>query len=356
MRKTVALAVAAGTLGLLCWLLGPDSRGTRVVGSSPVAEEDETGEVLLAEQPSPSSSEPAASSPRSGEEHAHRSVIAPVRSAPRASAPVRGRLIVAESGDPIAEVFSVRLRTLDLEHKEELLTGDDGTFTSARSYAAGVLLARVKAPDGRELVDHEARFEPSSPDDWLVPVPSRSYPTFARGTVVDRRGAPLGEVPVRLLPLGAALPWIETLSDEHGRFELRNLQGGGQRLFLQGIWERSTIDVQLHAGANELGALALDEPRARLLVRFLCPDAVDFPSALLVVHPAASALAVTFSSWTADDLGNGAYELPLERIPAGTCRVEIEGLDGRSYAPDRAVIEVPGELEIRVSGRAGPGR
>jgi hypothetical protein len=265
---------------------------------------------------------------------------------------------VAETGDPIEESLVVRLRTLDLERKEELFTNPDGSFVSATAYRSGVLLALVKARDGRELADHEAGFDPAANEEWLVRIPSQEYPTLVRGTVVDRRGDPVAEVPVRIVARAHGGTWDEVLSGRNGLFELNDLRAGSYALLVHGLWRPAEpIDLVLRAGRERArrrrgrrdarrGAAGPLRVRGRFggssggARRGTARGSAARGAVLLVLRGRSAAEASSSSASRA--------------FPAGRAALSVESLDGRTYALAPERVRVPGVIEIRVSERRVP--
>ncbi|NOT31349.1 MAG: carboxypeptidase regulatory-like domain-containing protein, partial [Planctomycetes bacterium] len=362
-RRALALVLLAFLLAGAWCLARPEPRAALVLVDVPEAGGEDPSEVELAEpvrvaaeSTTDSGLDPTAA--REARAAGQRTKLTPGRRAePASRAAVRGRLVVAETGDPIEGAFPVRLRTLDLEHKESLWTRPDGSFTSAGEFERGVLLARVQDEKGRELVDHEGLFEPKATEEWRVPVPARAYPTLARGRVLDRRGNPLAEVRVQLVPLDASRPYAEKLSDEDGSFSLVGLRAGTFRLHLQGVWARSEPAlVSLRGGTNELGERVLVEPDgAGLVVRFVPVEQGRWPDAVLALRSKASPYEVLYGTGMAEELASGLFELRLGRIPAGECTLTIQSRDGCLYEPLQHTFTPPAEVEIQVRGGGGEG-
>ncbi|HEX6884964.1 MAG TPA: carboxypeptidase-like regulatory domain-containing protein [Planctomycetota bacterium] len=267
--------------------------------------------------------------------------------------PVRGRLVVDDTGDPIEAVLGLRLRTIDLALNEELVTRPDGSFAGRVAFPRTRLLALVKDEQGRELIDHEAPFDPELREEWLVPLP---YPTSASGRLVDRRGEPLEQASVALLGRRAELAFVEDVTDGDGRFLLEGLRAGPYRLLLQGPWSRSAQEITLRAGPNELGDLVLAEPDgADVLVELVLAEPGPWPDAWLELRTEGDERVRRFGTFDAEALGAGRYRLQLPGIPRRPHELAVHAFDGRRYEPARAVIEPPATLELRVQGALDPG-
>ncbi len=352
MRRAAVWVLIALSLLSLLWLNRSRTRLERTPSASP--------STSPAAAPAPLSSspdDPASASP----------VVEPLAPAGRTTltsaaeprARVRGRLVVAETGDPIRAVLPLSLRRLDLSQPESLSTQPDGTFTSAQEFPPGRLRARVEDEDGQELVEHEADFDPRAEGEWIVPIPARAYPTYVRGRVVDRRGEPLAKALARLVPLRALDALVEATADQDGRFELRGLQAGTWRFHVQGPWTRSDpAALTLSAGPNELGTIVLPEPLdAPLVLRFESAGGPARPQAWVVLRRQDGVGVQLDSAARAEAGPDGIFELRLERVPAEPCTLSLESLDGRVYEPERARVTPPATVRVRVSGaarRVGP--
>lgn len=362
-RRALTLVLLALLFAGAWWLARPEPRSANEPLPGPVAEGNRLSEAELVEPargaaesaPEPGADARAAPAARDAGRRTKLAPGRPPEPAPRSA--VRGRLVVAETGDAIEEALAVHLRTIDLVREESLVTRLDGTFTSAGEFERGVLLARVQDENGHELMDHEALFDPQATEEWRVPVPARAYPTLARGRVVDRRGNPLAEVRVQLVPLDASQPYAEKLSDEEGSFTLVGLRAGTFRLHLQGVWARSEPAlVSLRAGTNELGERVLAEPDGPgLVVRFAPAQRGRWPDAVLALRSKASPYEVLYGTGMAEELASGVFELRLGRIPAGGCTLTIHSRDGCLYEPRQHTFTPPAEVEVAVRGGGGEG-
>ena len=294
---------------------------------------------------------------------------------------VRGRVVVLETGDPIEAVLDLRLRTLDLRASESLVTNSDGTFTSHRAFRSGVLLALVQSPEGRELVDHEAPFDPASPEEWLVPVSNNQWPTLASGRVVDRLGRPIEEAQVTLLELSKPrIPAFERgdswgqstlqdlmrageykafsrgLTDEGGRFTAGDLHAGRYRLDAHGHWARAaSSEVVLRTGPNELGEIVVDEPvGAEVTVRLVLEQPELALEPVFEFEPAEGGPVRRFLSDPAEWNDDGSLTVRIPEIPARRYELRVRPHDGGVYQPEHLSVVPPATVEFHV--KAGSAR
>jgi len=349
-RRVLVAVLVLALLGLLWIARTPAERsdGPRL-GPAPVAAR--VPATLL--RPPPVAE---AAAPGAGARGAARPARAPgerKRAPVLPTGPVHGRLVVADTGDPIEALLTLRLRTIDLATSEEFVTRPDGSFAGRVAFPRTRLLALVKDAEGRELVDHEAPFDPEAEEEWLVPL---AYPTSAQGRLIDRRGEPLDQAFVALIGRRAELPFVEDVCDPGGRFLLEDLRAGPYRLILQGPWSRSTQEITLRAGPNELGDLVLAEPDgADVVVELVLAEPGPWPDAWLELHGERDERVRRFGTFDGEDLGGGRYRLRLPGIPRGRHELVVHAFDGRRYEPARLALEPPATLELRVHGAAEPG-
>jgi hypothetical protein len=278
------------------------------------------------------------------------------RNSAAAVAPIRGRVVIAGTDYAVEAVLSVRLRTLDLLRSESLVTRPDGSFEGKRLFPRTRVLALVKDPDGRELVDHEALFDPTAEGDWLVPVPAARWPTFATGRVVDRRGTPLDNVRVSLVGLEEGLGLVECRSVEAG-FKLENgLRPGRYRLLLQGAFARAQpCEVAIRAGPNDLGDRVLAEPAP---AGDLCVHFVDeerrWPQARFELRSEGDGRVQPFDCSDAKRRDDLSFEVCVPGLPAGRYALAVRALDGRTYESASLTVSPPATVEVRVHGAEAP--
>jgi hypothetical protein len=262
-------------------------------------------------------------------------------------APVRGRLLISATGDPLDEVLRLRLRTGDVTQVEDLITAPDGTFVTTSEFPRGLLLLKVFRPNGEQAADLEGAFDPAAPEEWVVRVP---WPTFVHGTVLDRAGQSLPRVEVALVPRRAGAPILEGRT-RHGEFSLQGLQPGSYTLHLWIGLEGHALELDVRRGPNELGELRIPfgetsgEVRGRLVAHDGAPEA----RVLLLSQPEDLVAAVEAE---ADPTRPDTSTFLFRNVPAGRHRLEILACDGRRYEPQGLAVEPnAAELEFLATGR-----
>jgi hypothetical protein len=361
MRFGLFLGLAV-LLGALAWLARSSARGPGPRTAAREAEAREAGELeLLAPEVPPGESRGDSSGAEGERDPSTRGRSSATRApkAEAAAAAVRGRVVVAETGDPVEAVLDLRLRTIDLLRSEDLRTRPDGSFVGQTLFRRSVLLALVRTEEGRELVDHEALFDPRAEGEWLVRVPERAWPTFAFGTVVDRRGEPLAGAAVRLVPLAAGLAPADGESGRDGFVHLRPLRAGRYRLHADGRWARAEpVELELRTGPNELGLLVVPEPEpGGDLVLTIESDSpgVPFCGFELTDMAAAGGRRQRFDSTLGHVTEGGKLRLAVSDLPAGRYALEVRALDGRGYEPASLRFSPPARLELRATGAGHAG-
>jgi hypothetical protein len=104
----------------------------------------------------------------------------PARAAgPSRRGAIRGQLRIAGTEDVLDEVLTVRLRMGDLSVKETVQSAPDGSFRTRRPFRRGFVLAEVLRPADDPAIECEAYFDPSSEEEWILPVP---WPNFVRAS------------------------------------------------------------------------------------------------------------------------------------------------------------------------------
>jgi len=255
-----------------------------------------------------------------------------------ASAPprarIRGRVVMEDTLEPLAQVLSIRLRTVDLALIDAVETLSDGSFVSHRTFVAGGVLAHVRTAEGRELVDHEGHFDPGSSEPWLVLVPEAEFPTSVSGRVVDLSGDPAGGVMVFCgRPSGP-----ESLSeypclgetDAEGAFEIHGLAPGSWELRADGGHAHSsTLALELSRGEFEAGTLVLPSPGA--LRGRLVADVE--PRAYFFVREIGTGRELWLDDRSEEAASSGVRPFRITGLPAGEYEISLVPLDGRNYEP-----------------------
>jgi len=264
---------------------------------------------------------------------------------------IRGRVVMADTLEPLEAVLSVRLRTVDLGLVDPVETEPDGSFVSRRAFPEGGVLARVCTAEERELVDHEGRFEPSSTEPWLVRVPGSEFPTSARGRVVDLAGDPVSGAMVHCVPPAPTPeePWLGE-ADADGAFEIQELTPGAWELQAVARHVRGSAQVfALSRGENDLGTLVLPSPGA--LCGVLVADVE--PRTHFLVRELGTGRELSVQEDPSEDvLDDGVHPFRISGLPAGEYELSLLPLDGRSYEPASLRASPPASgLEFRaVSG------
>jgi hypothetical protein len=273
---------------------------------------------------------------------------------------IRGRVVMADTLEPLEGVLSVRLRTADLGLVDPVETQPDGSFVSKRAFPEGGVLARVCTAEDRELVDHEGRFDPSSTEPWVVLVPGSEFPTSARGRVVDLAGDPVSvsvvySVPYAPMQPGAGAgagqppppeePWPGE-PDEHGEFTILGLTPGAWELWAVGRYVRGPAQVfALSRGENDLGILVLPSPGA--LCGRLVADVE--PRAHFLVHELGTERELSLQEDPSEDgLADGVHPFRISGLPAGEYELSLLPLDDQNYEPASLRVRPPASgLEFR---------
>jgi hypothetical protein len=259
---------------------------------------------------------------------------------------VRGRLLIAATGDPLDEVLRLRLRTGDVSQVEDLTTAPDGTFASTTEFPRGLLLLKVFRPNGERAADLEGAFDPAAPEEWLVHVP---WPTFVHGTVLDRAGQSLPRVEVALVPRRAGAPILEGRTRD-GEFSLQGLRPGGYTLYLRIGLESHALELDVRRGPNELGELRLPfgETSGEVRGRLSAPDGAPEARVLLLGEREDLAAAVEAE---ADPTRPDTSTFLFRNVPSGRYRLEILASDGRCYEPQGLSLAPSAtEHEFRATG------
>ena len=276
-------------------------------------------------------------------------------------ASIRGRVVMEDTLEPLEQVLSIRLRTADLRQVDSVETQPDGSFSSKRTFADGGVLARVCTAEGRELVDHEARFDPSSTEPWLVLVPGSEFPTLVHGRVIDLAGEPVSDAVVyctRLPRTGAAAPsgeapeepWVAG-TDEDGAFTIPDLVPGTYELQPVGRHARGSAQtLAIPRGETDAGALVLPSPgtvSGRLV-------AEGEPRAYFLVRELATGRELSVREAPShDDSADGVHRFRIAGLAAGEYELSLLPLDGRDYEPASLRMSPPASgLEFRAVSRA----
>ncbi len=267
---------------------------------------------------------------------------------------IHGRVVMAGTWEPLEEVLSVRLRSLDLSLIDPVETLPDGSFVSNLRFPSGGVLACVRTLAGRVLVDHEGAFDPQSPEPWLVPVPRQSWPTFVRGRVVDLHGEPVDDAVVVWRSLEERVPsaWslegrrkiVETEVD--GAFEIGRLDSGTHELQIVGRYMRSGMQrVAVRLGANEIGDLVLPSPgplQGRVVAR-------EEPWGLFFLREIRTGKELSVLPEDEDDSDDGVLHFRISGLPDGDHELWFVPGDGLVYEPASMRVRPPAEgLEFRV--------
>jgi len=353
MRRTLASAKAVagavlgltGFVGVLVLLRGEErSRGASVARAEPVelSREHESelvqAEALAPELPEPASAVDAGRTlvPRSGPP------------APRRRAPIRGRLRIGRSDEPLDEVLALHVRTGDLSIREEITTAPDGSFTTTRDFPRGFVLVTVLYPSGEVADEQETAFDPASSAEWNVPV---RWPTFLRLRVVDRDGSPLRKVSLSFAKDDAMGKELAG-SSSNGAERFDGLSPSSYTLILRSGFAHALVHVRIGRGPNDLGdvVLAHDGKVGTIHGELRASDDGHVGAVMLTdLDGALVALAQT------TDQRSGETEFVLEDVPAGDYRLVPFSYDGRRFAPgsvrvsppaDDVVFDVVGKREV----------
>lgn len=255
-------------------------------------------------------------------------------------APIRGRLRIRDSDEPLDEVLTIQLRTGDLSVKETVTSAPDGSFRTGVLFPRGYVLARVLRPDGATAVDHEGLFDPRTDEDWLVPVP---WPTFARGRLLDLHGAPLEGVELRLAMREDEGPGLEQTGPD-GTFLLKPLPTGLHRLLLQRGFEEQELQLAVTRGPNELGDVLTSFRSGASITG--CVRAEDAEAFLLLTDVVTGRASIPGLEW--DE--NGLF-FCFADVPPGDYRLTPIAFDGRRYEPSSLRVSPPAtDLEFRAVG------
>lgn len=266
-------------------------------------------------------------------------------SGPRARRTLRGRLFIAETGEPLDEELEVFLHTGDPRLAERVRTRPDGRFISTLVFPRGVVMARVLRPSGDTAVDQEIGFEPGEDVEWTVRVP---WPTLLRGTLVDLDGNVLPGVQLTLSVHPMDGSGLHGRSSRKGGFQFTDLRPGRSLLRIWGgggpPLDRS---IEVQRGPNELGALRVAlEPGGDVSGRLVSADGEVEAQLLLLATEGDLAL-----SAATDDRGASPGSFLFADVPQGEYRLEILAQDGKRYEPASVRLSPPAhELRFEAVG------
>ncbi len=262
--------------------------------------------------------------------------------APRRSAPVRGRLWIEGTEQPLDEVLTLRLRSGDLAVRETLMSAPDGSFESAAAFPRGIVLASVLQPSGEVASERETFFEPAAGEDWDLAV---RWPTFVRFRVVDRAGTPLAGVRVTLAREGPEEEEIASETRREGEVRIEGLSPGRWVLGLQRSFAHGERRVHVARGPNELGEIELGAAGGGEIRGELRDADGEIQAAVLLLDRWGTLLA---RASTFD--GGLRHEFVFTDVPPGDYRLVPLAYDGRRYEP-AAVRVAPGDTGIVFEAR-----
>jgi RNA polymerase sigma-70 factor (ECF subfamily) len=255
--------------------------------------------------------------------------------APRRSAPVRGRLWIDGTEQPLDEVLTLRLRSGDLAVRETLVSAPDGSFESAAAFPRGIVLASVLQPSGEVASERETFFEPAAGEDWDLTV---RWPTFVRFRVVDRAGTPLSAVRVTLAREGPEVEEIASETRKEGEVRLEGLSPGHYVLGLQRGFAQGERRVRVARGPNELGEIELGAAGSGEIRGELRSADGETSGTVLLLDREGSILAR--ASTIHRGLPN-AHEFVFADVPPGDYRLVPLAYDGRRYEPESVHVAPP---------------
>lgn len=254
--------------------------------------------------------------------------------APPRRAPLRGRLWIAGTEQPLDEVLTLELRAGDLSVKETVVSAPDGSFASTVAFPRGIVLATVLRPPGIVAGELETFFEPAAGEEWRLAV---SWPTFVSLRVVDRDGAPLLGVRVTLAGEGAGEREFAGATHKLGEVRIDGLIPGYYALALQRGFAHGEGRVLVARGPNELGDLELrGAGGGEIRGEMRCPDGEGAGTVLLFdLEGELLARAGTRHAWP------DRFQFVFTEVPPGDYRLVPLSYDGRHYEPESMRVSPP---------------
>lgn len=255
--------------------------------------------------------------------------------APPRKAPVRGRLWIKGTTDPLDELLTLHLRSGDLAVKERVVTAPDGTFVSAAAFPRGVVLATVLRPSGTVADELETFFEPAAGEEWNLAV---RWPTFVSFRVVDRAGDPLAGVHVTLAGETPADEEAVSETRKPGEVRIEGLSPGRYVLALRRGFAHGERRILVARGPNELGELELRAAGGgEIRGEMRCARGENTGTVLLLdLDGTLLARASTIERGRP-----GVFEFVFADVPPGGYRLVPLAYDGRRYEPESMRVSPP---------------